>query len=113
MASSKIHLTPGEMIHRHQKKVWYGKPRDRDFEYKGLIKFITEVRKKCDKRLVHFDCSIIIFDELIKKYERVTVDFITHEVVKNTGLAQVYFEMDKTNTHSDTGDVVFVKTPSL
>ena len=38
---------------------------------------------------------MITFGELINKYERVTVDFITKEILTDQGLASEYFNLGK------------------
>ena len=69
MAQSKMHLSVSEVLKKFSKKIWFQKPRDRDFEFKTLKAFISKIRKRCDGKLIDFHCSILCFDELIEKYE--------------------------------------------
>ena len=72
---------------------------------------MKEVKEKCDRRLIHLDVSKILFETLMQKYERVTVDFITNEMVSNTGLAQHYFALSKNEKIGKKALGCFVRDP--
>jgi hypothetical protein len=72
-----MHMTMEQVMAQFGTSFWYKKPNNRDFQFKTLKTYIAETKKKCDGRLIHIDVSKIVFDELMLKYERVTVDFIT------------------------------------
>ena len=84
-----------------------------DFKFHGLVAFASIVRKDCDGNLIDFKCSIITFDKLMKKYERVTMDFMAKELLKDTGNAQHLFSMSPQNGAGKAGHQIFVKDPQL
>ena len=90
-----MHMAMEQVLAQFGASFWYKKPNGRDFQFKTLKTYITELKKKCDGRLIHIDISKIVYDDLMLKYERVTVDFITQEVAKNPGLGELLVTCDQ------------------
>jgi len=106
-----MHMTMEQVLAQFGTSFWYKKPNGRDFQFKTLKPFITDLKKKCDGRLIHIDISKIVYDDLMLKYERVTVDFITQEVAKNPGLAQSISSISRTDKNTSKALGIFSRDP--
>ena len=68
--------------------MWYKKPQDRDFDIKTLDIFVKNNVSSLGL-IIHFSLSVTKYDNLVRQYETVLVDYINTTMAKAKALGSI------------------------
>ena len=102
------HIEVWEIGIQLEKSTWYQKPLDRDFDIKPLDIFVKSNTSSLYS-MIHFSLSVAKYDELVRQYKTIHVDYINTTMAKAKALGSVA----PTQTESDSlaAKNMFAKDP--
>ena len=103
------HIEAWEIGIQLEKSTWYKKPQDRNFEIKTLDIFVKSNVSSVGA-MIHFSLSVSKYDELVRQYETILVDYINTTMAKAKALGSIV----PTQTESDSlaAKNMFAKDPT-
>ena len=90
------HIEAWEIGIQLEKSTWYKTPQDRDFEIKTLDIFVKS-NVSTLQAVIRFSLSVSKYDELVRQYETILVDYINTTMAKAKALGSI----DPTQCESD------------
>ena len=103
------HIEAWEIRIQLEKSMWYKKPLNRDFDIKPLDTFVKSNTSSLNS-MIHFGLSVAKYDELVRQYETILVDYINTTMAKAKALGS--FAPTQTESDSLAAKNMFAKDPT-
>ena len=91
------HIEAWEIGIQLEKSTWYKKPQDRDFEIKTLDIFVKSNVSTLGA-MIHFSLSVSKYDQLVRQYETIFVDYINTTMAKAKALGSIAPTQSESNS---------------